>query len=214
LPILLEIEAQGPWPGQLEAYRRSMSRLASELEGREPTRSARLSELRQLLEDELGALLQSRDEQERVARRDALNVIVSDADGLAEALDQAASRLTADKAPNLVSFFRAKLIWKANDILESETRRHTRRVRAVADPHLLSPVEQRTIPGARHAQRRILVQQIMRAFGEDDPTNGTILAGLMEGESIAELARRTGRSRQQIYRFLQRVRGWVERRGG
>lgn len=213
LDILLGIETGGRWPDELERYRYIMSQLASELEGPEPMRGVRLVEMRTLLERELGALLQTRDEQERVARRDAFNEIVSDAEGLSEALDQAASRLTPDKAPNLISFFRAKLIWKANDILESEIRRHARRVKAVPDPHVLRPVEQRIVPGARHTQRRILIQQVMQAFGEADPVNGTILAGLMEGESIAELARRTGRSRQQIYRFLQRVRTWIERRG-
>lgn len=212
LAVMFEIEATEAWPSRMDEYTRAMRYMAAQLRGPDPEREAARSEIQALLNGELGGLLLSRDEDERGARRDAFNEMVADTWGLAEALEMAASKLSEEKPPNLISFLRAKLIWKANDILESEIRRHQRRVRPVPDPHVLRPPEQRTIPGARRTQRRVLVHQIMLTFGDGDPVNEAILTGLMEGESIAELARKTGRSRQQIYRFLQRIRGWIERK--
>lgn len=210
LAILADIEDNAPWPGSLGRYRDTMLSIAIDLRSDGPSRELRRREMQDMLARELQAFLLCRDENERSARRDAFNEIVSDTLGLAEALEAASNKLTAERAPNFVSFFKAKLIWKANDILESEYRRHERRARPVADPHSLRPVEQRTLPGARRNERRVLVRQIMETFGREDPVYVTILSGLMADVSIAELARRTGRSRQQIYRFLERVRDWSE----
>lgn len=210
LALLTDLEDNHPWPGSIEPYRETMLLIARDLRSEGPRREYRRREMQDMLARELQALLLSRDENERSARRDAFNEIVSDTLGLAEALEAASGKLSVERAPNFVSFFKAKLIWKANDILESEYRRHERRVRPVADPHLLRPIEQRTLPGARPNERRVLVRQIMETFAREDPVNATILTGLMADTPIAELARRTGRSRQQIYRFLERVRDWSE----
>lgn len=210
LAILAEIEDHAPWPESLGRYRDTMLSMAHDLRSVGSQRELRRRELQDLFARELQALLLCRDENERSARRDAFNEMVSDTLGLADALEAASAKLTEQRPPNFVSFFKAKLIWKANDILESEYRRHERRVRPVADPHSLRPIELRTLPGARRNERRVLVRQIIETFGQEDPVNVTILAGLMADVSIAELARRTGRSRQQIYRFLERVRDWTE----
>lgn len=211
LHTLLAIESSGDWPARLPDYRRELLRYVAALRGDAAERAACQDELKALLEDELGGLLASRDIAERSARRDAFNEMVADTDALAEAMELAAHRLSPARAPNMISFLRAKLIWRANDILESDTRRHSRRVTSAADPLSLATLDQRTVHEAPRTTRRILLRQILETFADGDPTGARILEGLMEGESIAELARRTGRSRQQIYRFLQRIRDWIER---
>lgn len=210
---LLELEATGDWPARLEDYRRELRRYVAALRGAPHERRRCQLELKVLLEEELGGLLLCRDVAERSARRDAFNLLISDTEGLAEAMDLAASRLSPSRGPNMISFLRAKLIWRANDILESETRRHSRRVMTAANPFGQAPLESQVVRESRRTRSRVLIQQILAVFDETDPESARILSGLMEGESIAELARRTGRSRQQIYRLLQRIREWIERSG-
>lgn len=209
LAILTDIEARKAWPECLELYRETMLSIARDLRSDGPRREERRLELQVLLERELQALLMCRQENERRARRDALNELVSDVMGLAESLEAASGKLTEHRAPNFVSFFKAKLIWKANDVLESEYRRHERRVYPVADPYSLRPIESQSVPGARRNERRVLVREIFATFG-GDPTDSAVLVGLMQDVPIAEIARRTGRSRQQIYRLLERIRNWSE----
>lgn len=214
LQRMLEIEACGDWPGAIDAYRDELDRYAGLLRGTLEEQRACQTELMTLVEQELGGLLLCRDEAERSARLDAYNLLVSDTDGLAEAMVVAKGSLTEERRPNMVSFLRAKLIWRANDILESETRRHVRRVMVSANPIGQVPPDAQDVREADKTRRRVLILQVIKAFGEDDPSTPRILRGLMEGESIAELARRTGQSRQQIYRLLRRIREWIVRNGG
>ncbi|MEZ4436623.1 MAG: hypothetical protein R3F65_29840 [bacterium] len=209
LAILTDIEARRAWPECLELYRETMLSMARDLRSDGPRREQRRHELHVLLEHELHALLMCRAESDRRARRDAFNELVSDVEGLAESLEAASRKLTARRPPNFVSFFKAKLIWKANDVLESEYRRHERRVYPVADPLSLRPIELQSLPGARRNERRVLVREIFETFGSD-PIDAAVLVGLMQDVPIAEIARRTGRSRQQIYRLLERIRNWSE----
>jgi len=213
LKNLLEIEAMDRWPDRLEDYRRELLRYVAQLRGTDAERRSCQLELKALLEAELGGLLVCRDVAERGARVDAFNLLVSDTGGLAEAMELAASRVSPARSPNMISFLRAKLIWRANDILESETRRHSRRVVNSANPFTQVPFESQVVQESRQTRERVLIRQILQTFEEAEPTSARILSGLMEGESIAEIARRTGRSRQQIYRFLQRIREWIERSG-
>lgn len=204
-----EIFDAGDWPTRLPAYRRELRRYAAALRGNRATRKACQDELRTLCQEQFGGLLGSRDPFERAARRDALNEMVADTEGLAAALELAAERLSKGRPPNMVSFLRAKLIWRANDILESETRRHNRRVTATPDPLSLVDPEHRVVNSAPQTVRRILLAQIFKSCASS-PCETRILTGLANGESIAEMARQTGQSRQQIYRFLERVRQWAE----
>lgn len=213
LQSLLDIEATGQWPGALVRYQRELESYVAALRGAATDRRRCQLELKSLLEAELGGLLVCRDPAERSARVDAFNLLVSDTEALAEAMELASTRLSRKRRPNMISFLRAKLIWKANDILESETRRHRRRVVASASPFDQAPDEVRVVRESRQTRDRVLIRQVLDSFEEIEPMSGRILSGLMEGESIAELARRTGRSRQQIYRLLQRIREWIERSG-
>ena len=213
LQDLLAIEASGDWPGQLPDYRRELQRYVAALRGPASERRRCQLELKSLLETELGGLLLCRDPAERSARVDAFNLLVSDTEGLADAMELASTRLSPARRPNMISFLRAKLIWRANDILESETRRHRRRVATSANPFAQAPAETLVVRESRQTRDRVLIRQILQTFEGVEPMSGRILTGLMQGESIAELARRTGRSRQQIYRLLQRIREWIERSG-
>ncbi len=213
LQSLLDIEANGQWPAMLELYRGELERYVAALRGTPDERRRCQLELKALLEAELGGLLVCRDPAERSARVDAFNLLVSDTEGLAEAMELASTRLSRKRPPNMISFLRAKLIWKANDIIESETRRHRRRVIASASPFDQAPGEMRVVRESRRTRDRVLIRQVLESFEAAEPMSSRILSGLMEGESIAELARRTGRSRQQIYRLLQRIREWIERNG-
>ncbi len=212
LHTLIALEASGDWSRRLEEYRRELFRYVAALRGTPVERTQCQDELKALLESELAGLLSCRDLAERSARRDALNEMIADTEAMAEAMNLAALRLSLERPANMVSFLRAKLIWRANDILESERRRHDRRVISSSDPLGLAPLEQRTVNEAPLMDRRILLREILETFGgEGDEDGARILEGLLEGLSIAELARRTGRSRQQIYRFLDRIRIWAER---
>lgn len=150
-------------------------------------------------------LLNCRDDAERRARRSALDAIVVDSGRTPLALETAADRL--GKAPNLMSFLRARIIWDANDTLESTSRRHTRR----AAP--FDPVEYAEQASAEHSPRRmearILVGQIARHVRLTE-TDQQVLTMIAVGDSIAEAARRTGRSRQQIYRLMERLRDFIK----
>lgn len=213
LQTLLRIESSGRWPADLEEYRRHLLDYVAELRGTPEVQRTCQLELKALLEDELGGLLLCRDPAERRARVDAFNELVSDTEGLAEAMALAAGRISVNRRPNMISFLRAKLIWRANDILESESRRHARRLQTAANPFAQAPFESQVVKEYRLTRQRVLIRQVVEAFDGVEPASGRILQGLMEGESIAELARRTGRSRQQIYRLLQRIREWIERSG-
>ncbi|MEZ4435424.1 MAG: hypothetical protein R3F65_23720 [bacterium] len=205
LDALLAIPLDG-WPETLDAFRRGLLAMADALRGGERREAVR-DELRVFFERELAPLLRCRGETERTARRDAFNEVFSDGDGLAEALATAAGKLTPAARPNLISFLRAKVIWRSTDLLESVDRRHRRRMVTVPNPLSFAPAT--GSGGAAAIDRRALVGEIFDEFGQD-PADAAVLVGLMQDLPIAEIARSTGRSRQQIYRLLERIRLWME----
>lgn len=193
------------WPETMDEYAASVRVLAAELRQTDARRrQAAWQPLHDMLARELAPLLFPRGGAERQARRDAWNEMICDVPALAAALDDAAAKFKAERTPNFVSLFRARLIWKANDIIESEVRRHDRRVRPVADPHALRG--QTTAAQPPRCERRILAQQLVAEFTRRDPVDGRIFRLLMDDLSIAEIARLTGRSRQQIYRLCEKAR--------
>ncbi|MCB9553513.1 MAG: hypothetical protein H6705_16850 [Myxococcales bacterium] len=196
------------WPETMDEYAASVRALAAELRQSDPRRrQAAWQPLHDMLARELAPLLHPRGAAERQARRDAWNEMICDVPGLASALDDAVAKFRAEREPNFISLFRARLIWKANDIIESEVRRHDRRVRSVADPHALRG--QTTAAQPSGCERRVLAQQIYAEFARRDAVSGRVFRLLMDDLPIAEIARRTGRSRQQIYRLCEMARAWA-----
>lgn len=210
LARLFLIEQDYPWPKSRDDYARALLDLAEGLRGTDAEQRCWQLRFKALCERHFGGLLMCRDEDERSARSDALKLMVSDTESLAEAVTLAAGRLSEKKRPNFLSFLQAKLIWRANDILESEIRRHARRLEPAANPFELAPFECSLSREYQRVFQRLLIQQVMAEFDGVEPNCREILTGLMEGTSIAALARKTGRSRQQIYRTLARVRTWIE----
>ena len=154
---------------------------------------------------EYAAYLFNRSERVMETRLAALHFMVSHRGFLFQGLSMVGSRWD-HKRPNLISFLRAKLVWRASGIQESDFSRHERRMRLSPDPHALLPVEDRSLPGARASEEHTLVRQIIETFGPENPAFITIFNGIMADLSVAELARQTGLSRQQIYRLFERIR--------
>lgn len=194
LAEVLEIERD--WrPDRVVAYIRAAEAFSTELRsGRHRNAFAEFMAAR------LGKYLNaSPDNTIREARRDALNSIIATAPSW---LPQMAWALDPHQTPNCISFCRTKLVWHGNDVLESTIRRHDRRIRQTPDDELVrcaggfNPI--------RRVEARATVTAIFGAF----PTLAPLFTGIMRGLSIAEMARRSGRSRQQIYRDLHKVRAW------
>ena len=133
---------------------------------------------------------------------DAVADIAADASALAAFLETAAARLAErPKAQaNLLSMLRVKAVWRARDKLR---RRH-----AWANRIGALPVE----PGQDLRSRWIaglVVQRVVSRYG-DEPGVLDALSAIMSGATVSEASRVSGLSRQAIYRWLARIRGWVE----
>jgi len=140
-------------------------------------------------------------------RWDAVSDIVGDAGALARFLERAADRTearAADARLNLLSLLKAKVLWRERDLLRAH--------RAAEARCAEGPGE-----ASRDAQSRylasLIVERVRAEFGEPAP-NDAVLARLLAGESISEVARATQMSRQAIYRLLERIRRWLERDSG
>ncbi|MEZ4436254.1 MAG: hypothetical protein R3F65_27975 [bacterium] len=91
---------------------------------------------------------------------------------------------------------RAAVIWRANDIAESLHLRHQRRRGPPAEAErAASPADAFTVAFAREVCAQL-------ASGPA-PDRALLLIG--QGDSIAEAARRTGASRQQVYRAREKL---------
>ncbi|MCA9537442.1 MAG: hypothetical protein KC620_01060 [Myxococcales bacterium] len=203
----LSLERQGHWPTDLPPYREAIEQLARDLLS--PLRSrARQAELSVFLKHVIGAIFIRPEPVEARARLDAFEEMIADRRGLAETLRTMAARLTPENRPNLVSFLKAKVLWRGKDIHVSEVRRHERRTEVSDKPYQLQAPELRTLPGPRVMDAKVLVQQVLDHFG-DDRIFGIVLDGLLNDESIADISRRVGCSRQQVYRYLDQIKAWI-----
>lgn len=199
---LLAIEHAGTWPAGLPAYRRGLDALAEALGRQDPI--VRWS-VYCWLEAELGGLLHHRSALLRQVRREALEDVVLDGELIADKLTQAAERLCPARQPNILSFMRAMVIWRANDIVRWRHRRHDERLQFQA-----APVDTRIPSSWSRAIHATTLGQLLAGF-DFTRAEAKVIDLLADGESVAEAARRTGRSRQQIYRLLERMRAWAVR---
>lgn len=203
---LLAIEARRDWPAGYAGYRDALEALALALEKQDP--GVRW-DLYAWLVSELGGLLQCRDERERRARREAIEDVAFDYEMMVPKLMRAAGRLKPARRPNLLSWLRATVLWRASDTIESLDRRHDRRL-------VLAPIKPLTElslldPRCGHSWRRLQhATELAQLLGSFDltPVEMDAMRLLAYDSSIAEAARETGRSRQQIYRLLARIREW------
>jgi len=204
LGSLLAIEDSGPWPASRAKYQALLRGVAAGLRLRDERMRLQIYSW---LGEELGGLLMCRDPRERRAREQALEDIALE-DDTADALEWAAHRV-GDR-PNLLSFLRAKIIWRANDKLESLHHRHARRLQLVPD---LTAIDCKLVARPHRAsERRLVLEQLLAGFEMTDVERRAL--GLVAQSSVAEAARRTGRSRQQIYRLMERARAWCGREVG
>lgn len=151
----------------------------------------------------LAALLCCRDETIRVMRIDAITDMVVEGEWTGGQLEAAAGRIRRSrKRPNLLSFLKMRLIHNARDAHRSRRQRYDDR--EVLVDHVDGP----DYAPARLAHARVLIEQIDPYVRDLDQQWSLMLVGM--GETIAEAARRTGLSRQQIYRLRERLRAAVD----
>lgn len=190
LAHLLGVESS-PWPVARTAYAEALLALAIRCEA-----APAQAEIFRWAHAEFAALTQHRDPQTVEARHDAMTDLVTGFSGL---LLRWRAGLDDAIRPNIRSMIRAYIIWRANQHLESRHRRHARREMAPSPTHARP---------ARRARAHVLAEAdaLCRQLAEADhpAARALLLVGL--GHSIAEAARRTGASRQQIYRYRDALR--------
>ncbi|MCA9559166.1 MAG: helix-turn-helix domain-containing protein [Myxococcales bacterium] len=101
--------------------------------------------------------------------------------------------LDARRRPQLVSMLLAWILWQAKDLYGSRYGRHDARRAVVAD--LVPPPVHPPSPCVQ-VRARLALEHLLR--GQRPAERGLLLHAI--GHSVAEAARRTGASRQQIYR--------------
>ena len=138
------------------------------------------------------------------ALHDAGVDMIADATAFATFLERTAAcfEQRPEITPNLRSMLQAKAQWRAKDRLRSRTLRQRRERTAQA-----SPVE---ASGETQSQliARLCVEKVIQSLGQE-PQFADAFEGLLRGDSITEVADRTGLSRQQIYRLLARARDFI-----
>jgi len=146
----------------------------------------------------IGGVLVERGERRRECLTDALHEAVALSPSI---LLQFRAGLDVGRRPNIRSMLAAWINWRGGDFFESRYRRHQRHAEAVFTRCPLPDAY--ASPEAGTSAR----EMIHRLWPDGDPASrGLLLHGA--GHSIAEAARRTGASRQQIYRRRERL--WTE----
>ncbi|MGK0359881.1 MAG: hypothetical protein ACI9U2_002187 [Bradymonadia bacterium] len=140
----------------------------------------------------------------REVRWDAAVDIMADAAAVARFFEQTAGRLDAvePRRLNLLSLLKAKVVWRARDMM----RRHA--ARAARRGHMPAGREASTDP-----QAQCVAGLVINRIGHrltDAPKVQTALETMLAGGSITDAAAASGLSRQAIYRAFARLRRWVE----
>ncbi|MCB9553900.1 MAG: hypothetical protein H6705_18855 [Myxococcales bacterium] len=188
--LLAELEALegGPWPTTLDDYAAALVTLGQRCE-----RPPGMAEFHRWSTTRLQGLLNGRSPAWREWRADALADVTATIAGTLWAFR---AGLDARRRPNLLSMVRAAVIWRANDIAESLHNRHQRRR---GTPHAV----ERATPLADAFTVTFARELCAHLAAGPAPERALLLIG--QGASNAEAARRTGASRQQVYRARERL---------
>lgn len=191
----------GAWPAGMEAYRAALLALAVRCE----VRPGAVAEVYRWAQRQVGGFLRAADPRLAECRADALVDAALGAMGL---LLRWRAGVHASRRPNLGSMLRYRVRARGSDLFRSRHGRHhgarRRRVSAAA----LDGVGAVTADPARVA---FAAEVVALLDGEEPARRALLLVGA--GVPIAEAARRTGASRQQVYRCREVLAGEVERRG-
>ena len=187
LAELDHIEA-GPWPAGLEAYAETLLGLAVRCE----EKAGKAEMYRWLLRERVRVIYAS-DGKQAAARLDAAAVIAPTSAGL---LLQWRAALDPRQRPNLRSMTGALIAWRGKDAWTSNRERHWKR-----EVQWTSAFDGRVCP---RQETRVIADEVCRFLAAGGPPEEALLR-LALGESIAEAARRTGASRQQVYRARRRL---------
>lgn len=182
LDALLRLE-RSPWPAAMQAYGSTLVALSVWCERHREAKG----EVYHWAMREIGGVLAVRGDARRACLTDALHEAVARVPGL---LLRFRAGLTARKTPNLRSMLAAWVRWRGKDLLRSTWGRHADRGAAYVWDGQVDPGRSDT---------STLAHEVLALLDRDNPAHQALmLVGL--GESMAEAARRTGASRQQVYR--------------
>jgi hypothetical protein len=204
LDALLALEAQPANQAMYDAYAAGLRTVAQTLvdpEGGPPLQSVMT---RWLLDAMALEAPSSEWVSWRAVRWDAAVDIMSDPHALARFLQQTADKLagTPPRRLNLLSLFKAKVIWRARDMMRKHAARAARRGEMPAGQTPSIDPQSRCVAG--------LVINRIGHHVQDSPKVQIALESLLAGGSITDAASASGLSRQAIYRALARMRRWVE----
>ena len=140
----------------------------------------------------------------REVRWDAAVDVMADADAVARFFEQTAGRLdeAEPKRLNLLSLLKAKVVWRARDMMRRHAARAARRGEMPVGREASTDPQAKCVAG-------LVINRIGHRL-TDAPKVQTALQAMLAGGSITDAAAESGLSRQAIYRALARVRRWVE----
>lgn len=140
----------------------------------------------------------------REVRWDAAVDIMSDAKAVGQFFDKTADRLgeAEPRRLNLLSLLKAKVVWRARDMMRRHAARAARRGAMPAGHEASADPQARCVAG-------LVINRIGHRLS-DAPKVQTALETMLAGGSITDAAAASGLSRQAIYRALARLRLWVE----
>jgi len=186
LRVVLRLET-APWPAALRAYGASLLALSSRCE-----RPAAKAEVYRWFMREAGGALTAFDDARQARLRDGFHEVITNIPGM---LLRFRSGLDPERQPNVRSMLVKWIEWWANDLYRSEARHASRRA-----PYR---VDDRLSPDRSHIA--VQLGEVLAILDGDDPRKRALrLVGL--GYTVAEAARLTGASRQQIYRERRALR--------
>lgn len=180
LDVVLRLE-RAPWPRAQQSYAAGLIGLATRCD-----LGPAKAEIYRWFAREAGGSLVVSDERHRENLRDAFHEAVT---LIPDLLLRFRAGLDPDRRPNLRSMLVKWIHWRAGDLHDAE-RRHTGRCTSLQ-------VDDRAVPA--RAELAVELGEVLALLdGEVPRVRALRLVGL--GYSVAEAARLTGASRQQIYR--------------